>query len=121
MTEIVSFNSGRHYASGDHLQVKFKIISGASNGDNTVVAAVTGAKIRVLSLAIVTAGAVTVRFESGAGGTALTGVMSMPANGIMVLGHDPHGHFETAAAELLNMELGGAVQVSGSLTYIEVV
>lgn len=94
-------------------------ISGATSGDNTLVAAVTGKKIKVLSLAIVAAGAVTVRFESGAGGTALTGVMSIPANGILVLSPSLPGyhHFETAAGSLLNMELGGAVQVSGYLTY----
>ena len=100
--------------------MKRAIISGATSGDNTLVTAVTGKKIRVLSLFLVAAGAVTVRFESAAGGTALTGVMSVPANGSLVLPFNEAGWFETAAAALLNMELGGAVQVSGALVYQEV-
>ena len=94
------------------------LISGATSGDNTLVAADNaGRKIRVYSLFIVVAGAVTVRFESGASGTALTGVMSFAANGGISLPHNPDGWFETAADTLLNMELGGAVQASGALTY----
>jgi hypothetical protein len=99
---------------------KYAVISGASSGDNTVVAAVTGKKIRVLSFFLVAAGAVTVRFESGASGTALTGVMSLAANGGLSCPLNELGYFETAAGVLLNLELGGVVQVSGHLTYIEV-
>jgi hypothetical protein len=74
----------------------------------------------VLSLYLVAAGTTTVRFESGAGGTALSGAMSLVANTGLVLPFSPAGHFETAANTLLNMELNAAVQVSGSLTYIVV-
>jgi hypothetical protein len=95
----------------------FAAISGASSGDNTLVSADATKKIRVFALSVVAAGAVTVRFESAAGGTALTGVMSFAANGGYVLPFNPAGWFETAANQLLNMELGGAVQVSGQLTY----
>lgn len=101
-------------------EIKYAVISGATSGNNTLVAAVTGKKIRVLSYAIVAAGAVTVRFESGADGTALSGVMSLAANGGLSCSFNEGGWFETAAATLLNMELGGAVQVSGHLSYIEV-
>lgn len=100
--------------------VKRAVISGATSGDNALVAAVTGKKIRVISLFLIAAGAVTVRFESGAGGTALTGVMSVAANGGMVLNTNYDGWFQTAEGVLLNMELGGAVQVSGALTYQEI-
>jgi hypothetical protein len=95
----------------------FAAISGATSGDNTLVAANATKKIRVFALSIVCDGAVAVRFESAAGGTALTGVMSFAANGGYVLPYNPLGWFETTANQLLNMELGGAVQVSGSLTY----
>lgn len=100
--------------------IKYAALSGATSGDNTLVSAVAGKKIRVLSLYAVAAGAVTVRFESAAGGTALTGVASLAANGGIVLPFNEGGWFETNAGELLNMELGGAVQTSGSLSYIEV-
>jgi hypothetical protein len=95
-------------------------ISGATSGDNTLVAAVAGKKIKVIGLFLVTAGAVTVRFESGAGGTALTGVMSMAANGVLTIPMTMDINcpwFQTADGALLNMELGGAVQVSGAIVY----
>ncbi len=91
------------------------VISGAST-DNTLVAAVTGKKIRVTSFYLVAVTAVTVAFESSTT-SALTGIMSLGATGVLQAGFNPHGHFETVAAELLNMTLGGAVQVSGWLTY----
>lgn len=102
------------------LTPKFAVIDHASSGDNTLVAAVASRKIRVLSLWLVAAGAVTVRFESGAGGTALTGQASLGANAVLVLPFNPLGHFETAVNTLLNLELGGAVSVDGNLCYCEV-
>lgn len=93
------------------------IIDHAGSGDNTIVAAVGGKKIVVHSLFFITAGAVNVRFESGAGGTALTGVMNFPANGGMALNENARGWFETDAGSLLNMELSGAVSVDGAIDY----
>jgi len=115
---ILTDSTGRVVISpGSGVTPAFAAISGASSGDNTIVAANATKKIRVFALAIVAAGAVNVRFESAAGGTALTGVMSFAANGGYVLPYNEAGWFETAVNELLNMELGGAVQVSGHLTY----
>jgi hypothetical protein len=101
-------------------EIKFAVIDAASSGDNTLVAGVTGKKIRVLSVFLMAAGAVNCRFESGASGTALTGQMNVAANGGFSLTHNPGGWFETAAAALLNLELSGAVSVDGCLTYVEV-
>lgn len=101
--------------------VKYAVIDHASSGDNTIVAAQgVGKKIRVLSYALVAAGAVTARFESGAGGTALTGQMSLAANGGLSCAWNEGGWFETGANALLNLELGGAVSVDGHLSYIVV-
>lgn len=103
------------------IDIKRAVIDHANSGDNTVVAAVAGKKIRVLSLFFVVAGAVNVRWESGAGGTGLTGQMEFAAKGDgMALNHNPLGWFETAAGALLNLELSGAVSVDGALQYIEV-
>lgn len=99
---------------------KFAAIDAATSGDNTLVAAVTDKKIRVLSLVLVSAGTVTARFESGAGGTALTGQMTLAVNTGFVLPFNPLGWFETTAGALLNLELSGAVSVDGSLSYIEI-
>lgn len=108
------------YNGATALTPKFAVISGATSGNNTLVAAVADKKIRVVALTAVAITAVTVRFESGADGTALTGVMSIGATGGFVLPYNPVGWFETGTNTLLNMELGGAVQVSGCLTYVEV-
>lgn len=93
------------------------VIDAATSGNNTLVAAVSGKKIRVMSCFFICAGAVNVRFESGAGLTALTGQMNFPANGGISLPFNPGGWFETNAGELLNMELSDAVSVDGALTY----
>lgn len=103
-------------------QIKRAAISAASSGDNTLVAAVTGKKIKVLSLILVAAGDVDVRLESGAGGTALTGVIELAAagNGFVLPPSFPGYHWvETAAGSLLNLELSLAVQVSGCIVYYE--
>ena len=95
-------------------------ISAAGSGDNTLVAAAAGKKIKVLGLFMVAAGDVDVRLESGAGGAALTGVISLPADGNgFVLDIAPAGYhwMETAASALLNLELSDAVQVSGAIVY----
>lgn len=102
------------------LTPKYVIIDNATSGNNTILAAVTGKKIRVLSCFMVAAAAVTVRFESGADGTALTGQMNLAANGGFVLPYNPLGWFETASNTLLNLELSGATSVDGSLVYVEV-
>lgn len=102
------------------LTPKFKEIDAATSGDNTILAAVTSKKIRVVSLYLVASAAVTVRFESGASGTALSGQMQLAANGGFVLPYNPVGWFETASGVLLNLELSGAISVDGGFTYIEV-
>jgi hypothetical protein len=101
--------------------VKYAAIDAASSGDNSAVAAVTAKKIRVLAAFLTMTGtAVTIRFESGAGGTALTGQMTPAQGQTITLPYNPHGWFETAAGSALNLELGGAQSVDGALVYIEV-
>jgi hypothetical protein len=101
------------------LTPKFAKIDAASSGDNTLVAAVASRKIRVLSLFLQSAGTVNIRFEDGAGGTALTGQMNNVVNTGFVLPFNPVGWFETSATTLLNLELSAAVSVDGCLTYVE--
>lgn len=99
--------------------VKRVVVSASSSGDNTLVAAVTGKRIRVLALCLVPTGAVTVRLESAAGGTALTGQMPLAANANFVWPFAEKGWAQTVAGELLNLELSGAVAVNGALVYEE--
>ncbi len=101
--------------------VKRGVINVAGAGDNTIQAAAgAGVRIRVLSYTVVCGAAVTVRFESNAGGDPLTGAMEFPANGGTTVPFNPYGHFETSANQLLNLELSGAVNVDGHFTYVEV-
>lgn len=98
--------------------VKHAVIDHATSGDNTLVAAVAGCKIRVLSYTLVASNAVTVRFESAASGTALTGQMSLGANGGVVNAFNEGGCFaDCGTNELLNLELGGNISVDGHLSY----
>lgn len=100
--------------------IKYAAISAATNGNNTLVAAVSGKSIRVLSVALVASGgANTARFESDADGTALTGQMDIADNGQLVLPYNPAGWFKTVAGELLNLELSAATPVAGMLSYVE--
>lgn len=108
------------YSGTTALTPKFAAISAASSGNNTIVAAVTGKKIRVLTYTVIATSAVTVQWRSSTAGTNLTGAMPYGANGGATPPFCPVGHFETASGELLNMVLGGAVQVSGHVTYVEV-
>ncbi len=94
-------------------QIERIVIDHATNGDNTLRAADELRVITVLSLALVPSADVTVRLESGAGGTALTGQMVMAAKVPFVLPHNDHGWVQTKRGELLNMELNGAVSVDG--------
>jgi hypothetical protein len=116
----ITAESNQMTAAGTVVTPKYVIIDAATSGDNTILAAVTAKKIRVLSLFLVAAGTVNVRFESGAGGTALTGQMNLVANTGFALPYNPVGWFETASNTLLNCELSAAISVDGCLTYIEV-
>ena len=98
-------------------EAQFVPINSAA-GDATLVAAQgAGVKIRVLGFVIVAAAAATVTLQSGTGGTALTGPMTL-ATGIEVEADiAPFGWFETAANALLNLHQTGVVQLSGWLVW----
>ena len=118
--EPVASDDSVIYIAGTAYTVKRAVIHANTSGNNTIVAAVSGKKIRVIQLVLVVAGAMTVRFESAADGTALTGQMAFAANGGMAPPFTPPGYFETASGELLNLELSAATYVDGWLLYIEV-
>lgn len=104
----------------DILVPKFAKISASTSGNNTLVAAVTGKKIRVLALSMVANAAVNGKFQDGASGTDLTGLFYMASTTGVVLPFNPVGWFEGTATTLLNLNLSAAVAVGGCLTYVEV-
>ena len=104
-------------------EVQYAAVAATALGDNTLVAAAVAPtrRIRVVSLVLVASGgANSVRLESAASGTALTGVMDIIDNGQLVLPYHPAGWCETAAGELLNLELSAATAVGGVLGYVTV-
>lgn len=107
-------------AGGSSVTPKFAAISASSSGNNTLVAAVTSKKIRVLAMSLMANGTVNAKMQSGASGTDLTGLYYLIANTGFVLPFNPAGWFETAATTLLNLNLSSAIAVGGCLTYIEV-
>jgi hypothetical protein len=103
------------------LTPKFAAISASASGNSTAVAAVVGKKIRVLSYRFQAGADVDVKFRDNTAGVDLTGAMSTGTKGGGGgSAFSPVGHFETAAGNALSINLSGAVQVSGHLTYIEV-
>lgn len=93
--------------------IKTAILNASGAGDYTIVDAVPGKKIRVLS--ITSSYAAFVRFESGTGGTALTGVMGVSVFPDWMCGYT--GCFETNTGELLNLEVTSG-NMLGFLTYV---
>lgn len=107
------------YAGTTALTPKFAAISASSSGDNTIVNAVTGKKIRVLGWSLTSNGTVNVRWKSGAS-TNLTGLRYLIQYASAGGSPTPFGRFETASNEALVLNLSAAVAVGGELQYIEV-
>ena len=117
---IAAPQTGAIYSGTTALTPKYASISTATSGNTTAVAAVAGKKLRVLSYRFQADADVSVKFRSSTAGD-LTGPMAAGARGGGGgASFSPAGHFETAVGEALQLNLSGAVQVSGHLTYIEV-
>lgn len=90
-------------------------IVAASSGDNVLVAAATGKKIRVHGYELSASAAVNAKFRSGT--TDVTGLMYAAAAGpfgdAQDRAGDTDGLFETVAGQALNLNLSGAVAVGG--------
>jgi hypothetical protein len=98
--------------------IKFAPISASTSGDNVIVAAVTGKKIKVISVVLVASGVVSVTWKSAT--TNLSGAMPLVANSGFSLPTSPNiNYFETAVGEVLNLNLSSAVLVAGHLGYYE--
>jgi hypothetical protein len=86
------------------------------SGDNEIVAAVAGKKIRLLSYVLMASAAVNAKWQSNA--TDITGLKYfVAAGGGIVAPHNPAGWCETVAGEKLDLNLSGAVPIGGEITY----
>lgn len=91
-----------------------------TSGDNTIIAAVTGKKIRVLSFYMSPASAVNLKWTSSTTSD-LTKLFYMANASIpVVFPMNEAGWFETVAGELLGANLSGSVIVSTGGLYITI-
>lgn len=93
-------------------------INTSTLGSNALVTAKTGRSIRVVSAAIVTTLANTVKFLSAT--TDISATWPLGANGGMVLPYNDHGWVQTAEGEALNFNLGVATATGIHIQYIVV-
>ncbi len=89
----------------------------AASGDQTILSAVSGKKIRVLGYALVTDTASALTWESG-GSTAISGAMTFAANGGISAVPSKWGWVETLSGESLVLNVGTAATVGGHVTYV---
>ena len=97
-----------------------KVAETAGTGDFEVVEEVAGKKIVVIGFFVTCGAANTITFESdnqSTTPTALTGAMTVNANGWIKGNYNPDGHFNTIAGERLIVARGGSVSVHGWLNY----
>lgn len=87
-----------------------------SIGSNEIIAAVAGARFRVLSVVMVSTLANNVKFLSGS--TDISATFPLAANGGVVLPFNEHGWFETAVGEALNLNMTAATATGTQVHYI---
>ncbi len=96
-------------------------ISGSASGETELIAAVGGEKIKVLEAMLIGNADVSVFFQSGFTGTALTGPMSLPSDGDGFFVGTPAQieahHFETIAGENLVIDHDANVLLGGWINY----
>jgi hypothetical protein len=95
-------------------------INAATNGDNTIVAAVVSQSVRLYRFFLMaTGGAVNVKWKNGAG-TDFHPALTLLGNGSgWQLDFDTLPWFTTTAGNALILNLSGAVQVSGRAYYVQ--
>lgn len=109
---------------GGSIQVGANVLSDVDVAINTaasadLVAAVASKIISVLSMFLIVAADTTVQFQTG-GSSNLTGAITVKAGSGFVLPYNKHGWLKTGTNQKLNIVLGTAVQVSGSLKYVAI-
>jgi uncharacterized membrane protein len=98
--------------------VQRSYVTASASGNTQVIAAQgTGLKIRVLSLFVMAASAVNVKFQSATND--VTATFAVGANGGFVLPRNVDGWFQTNANEALNVNLGGAVSTGVLVTWVQ--
>ncbi len=110
----VSNGSSIDFGRMNHVSVA---ISASSSGNNTIVGASSGNKIKVTSWNFMANGTVNAKFTDGAGGSDLTGLYYMIANTGISVPYNPEGYIITSTNTALVLNLSAAIAVGGVLTY----
>lgn len=93
-------------------------INASSTGDNVIVSTQSAQTVRVFRMYFVVSAATTITFKSG-GGTALSGAISLLANGAIVLDFDGEPWFLTTASQAFIINQTGTAQISGTIYYTQ--
>jgi hypothetical protein len=104
------------YNGATALTPSYAVISASSSGDNQIVAAQVGKKIRVLQWSLTSNGTVSATWRSGT--TPITGARPLIQYASCGGSFSPIGRFETAAGSALNLNLSGATAVGGEIAYV---
>ncbi len=113
--------TGAVFSAGAPLIPKFKVANVAASATNsTVIAAVTGKKLRVLAAAFVAGDTATALTFGSAASAAISCLFANAANGGASLAFSPTGWFETVAGEALTATTGTGSTTGIQLVYIEV-
>lgn len=112
--------SGGFFSPTIPKSIKTVAISVSSSGDNTIVAAVPGKRIKVIAFMIQSVGTSNlVKWKDGSG-TDLTGALSFNIReGVSAAAPLPSWLFATAAGNALVLNLGSASAMAGFVTYFD--
>lgn len=114
-TQIIKEDYGSNgILAGD---VKFATVAASASGDNIIVAAVTGKKIKVIGYLLSASAIVNAKWRSAT--TDISGLLYMDAKGGAVAPEAKKGWFTTASGVALNLNLSAAVAVGGHVAYVE--
>ena len=92
----------------------------STSGDNTIIPAVTGAKLRIVQILVSSNSSMDLFFKSGAL-TAISSIKYLPAKGVINLPFNEDGHYETSEGEAFVVDLSSAKDVGVDVVYLEVI
>jgi hypothetical protein len=116
----MNFSGTIQLIGGNTVPVKRAFLNQAASGTaQTVVAAVSGKRIRVLALAM-RAGATATDATFNSGSTAISPLFANAINDGAVLPLNEHGWFETAAGAALTVTTGAGSTTGILVNYVEV-
>ncbi len=119
-TAVVYISLSNGHVENGKVNHNSSVISASSSGNNTIVSAVSGKKIRVTSWNFMANGTVNAKFTDGAGGSDLTGLYYMIVNTGISVPYHPEGYFTGSTNTALVINLSASIAIGGVITYSSV-